>query len=387
MPTWIIEPRDPLIVRDGRPFGPDPGARARSLPFPFPSTTAGGVRNRAGSNADGMFDLGRIDDVKQIAVRGPLLVELTAADSPEIAGWFAPMPADALAFARIGDTQIDLVALQPLVLPAGAEYGRPQGPALALVGPRTAHAGKPLKDAPRFWNWQIFTRWLEAPADGPAARDVLGVGGLATEFRMHVAIDAATQAARESFLFQTSGLEFTGAARERLALAVVTAADLTHAMGLAPLGGERRLMVWRPRTAALPSCPSTVRQRIKDERGCRVILLTPAWFVGGYRPGRLLDGMGLTTALVGAAVGRPQVVSGWNMVPPGPKPTRRLAPAGSVYFLALPAKDAVDDATIDAWIDAVWMQSISDDAPSCADGFGLAALGTWDGRLATMEVQ
>jgi hypothetical protein len=29
--TWIIEPRDPLIVRDGRPFGPNPSAQAISL--------------------------------------------------------------------------------------------------------------------------------------------------------------------------------------------------------------------------------------------------------------------------------------------------------------------------------------------------------------------
>ena len=39
MTIWLVEPRDPLIVREGRPFGPDPGAWATSLPFPFPSTT------------------------------------------------------------------------------------------------------------------------------------------------------------------------------------------------------------------------------------------------------------------------------------------------------------------------------------------------------------
>ena len=76
MLTWIIEPRDPLIVRDGRPFGPTPGARAASLSFPFPSTTTGVVRTRAGLGPDGKFDTAQIERVKQIAVRGPLLVEL-----------------------------------------------------------------------------------------------------------------------------------------------------------------------------------------------------------------------------------------------------------------------------------------------------------------------
>ena len=53
MTIWIIEPHDPLIVRDGRPFGPNPGVQATSLTFPFPSTTTGGVRTRAGLNSYG----------------------------------------------------------------------------------------------------------------------------------------------------------------------------------------------------------------------------------------------------------------------------------------------------------------------------------------------
>src|SRR6266446_9986611 len=82
MAIWIIEPRDPLIVRDGRPFGPDPGARATSLPFPFPSTTTGGVRTRAGLNDRGIFDLAgkQLEDLKQLSVRGPLLVQLTRSE-------------------------------------------------------------------------------------------------------------------------------------------------------------------------------------------------------------------------------------------------------------------------------------------------------------------
>ncbi|HZQ09120.1 MAG TPA: type III-B CRISPR module-associated Cmr3 family protein, partial [Anaerolineae bacterium] len=56
MSVWLIEPRDPLIFRDGRPFNPTPGARAISLPFPYPSTLAGAVRTRVGQNENGVFD-------------------------------------------------------------------------------------------------------------------------------------------------------------------------------------------------------------------------------------------------------------------------------------------------------------------------------------------
>ncbi len=31
MEIWLIEPHDPLIVRDGKPFGPNSGARASTL--------------------------------------------------------------------------------------------------------------------------------------------------------------------------------------------------------------------------------------------------------------------------------------------------------------------------------------------------------------------
>ena len=40
--VFIVEPRDPFIARDGKPFGV--GVSAATLPFPFPSTTTGGVR-------------------------------------------------------------------------------------------------------------------------------------------------------------------------------------------------------------------------------------------------------------------------------------------------------------------------------------------------------
>ena len=44
MTLWIIEPRDPLIFGDGKPFSAIPGARAKSLLFPHPPTLAGSMR-------------------------------------------------------------------------------------------------------------------------------------------------------------------------------------------------------------------------------------------------------------------------------------------------------------------------------------------------------
>jgi len=87
-------------------------------------------------------------------------------------------------------------------------------------------------------------------------------------------------------------------------------------------------------------------------------------------------------------VARAQAISGWDMAhrnPNGrygrPKPTRHLAPAGSVYFVRFE-----EDADIGAWLDATWMQPVSDTEQDRRDGFGLAAIGAWPQTLSAQEV-
>jgi len=124
-------------------------------------------------------------------------------------------------------------------------------------------------------------------------------------------------------------------------------------------------------------------EQIAASRACRALLVTPALFVAGYRPapdGPLLRGTsGLTITLRAVAVLQPQVVSGWDMAANnfqgGPKATRRLAPAGAVYYLHFEGTDAA----IQAWVRDHWMQPVSDRAEDCADGFGLAVFGVWPG--------
>lgn len=402
MPSWYIEPRDPLIVRDGRPFGADPGARARSLGFPVPSTTTGGFRGRAGLGTNGAFNPAKIDDVLTIAVRGPLLAAL--AQDGAFGEWLPPAPADALLLEHIPseDERTDarateqrppdarLLRLTPLIAPAGAEWTAFDGAELLLVGPRAPVSAKPLAKPPRFWRWDRFVHWLTDPMEGLQRTDILGLAGPVPESRTHVGIEPATQTAEEGRLFQTSGLEFTAPDRGRLALVVVSEAPLPQFAqgGLAPLGGERRLAAWRPGAPELPACPPNVRRRIREERACRVLLLSPAQFVAGYLPAWLLGAHGgVVATLRGAVVQRPQVISGWDMRRGRPKETRRLAPSGSVFFLKLPEHHDVSDEAVDAWVDAIWMQNISDGDQERLDGFGLAALGTWDGKEARMEVQ
>ncbi len=152
MSIWIIEPHDPLIFRDGRPFGPTPGAQAESLPFPFPSTTTGGVRTRAGSNKDGIFDLDAegIRALKNLSVRGPLLIQL-APDDKDIDwnNWLIPAPSDALLIAPEEQTDKDSVTLKQLVplqlTGAKTDFDQKNPEFLYLIGQTQYDPGKPAK--------------------------------------------------------------------------------------------------------------------------------------------------------------------------------------------------------------------------------------------------
>jgi CRISPR-associated protein Cmr3 len=220
----------------------------------------------------------------------------------------------------------------------------------------------------------------------------LGHNGPAHEARTHVSVQPETSTAAEGALFQTRGLEFTHheqsgqlSATKRLALAVST--DATGIKpGLAPLGGERRIVHWREGagdTAKLPECPPALVDKISKAGACRLVLLTPAHFASGLCPElQTLTKAGVTPELKAVASPHAQVVSGWDFEIKKPKPTRRLVPMGAVFFLKLDG----DEKERREWTEQLWMQCISDNEQDRLDGFGLAVLGAWSGECPALEV-
>lgn len=381
MPLWIIEPRDPLIVRDGRPFGSDPNARAMTLPFPYPSTIVGALRTKAGLGADGLFDTARIADVKEYSLRGPLLVQLH--EDGSIADWLLPAPSDALLLDP-EDKNAQYIDRYQLVPCERFSPYTAMPDALLPIAPLTTHREKVSKRAPCFWRGEQVLGWLRDPQDGPVSG--LGVSGLSINMRVHVSIQPDAQTASEGALFQTHGLEFThmpegeSKSPQRLALAAQFSGAMPHfAGGLAPLGGERRLMHWRQQDASSQPFTDADREgifaQIINTRRCRVVLLTPAWFNDGFRPALQWERDSVTAQVCGACVPRMQVISGWDMAARSPKPTSALAPAGSTYFVEF--SDRLAESAVRRWLDATWMQNISDDPQWALDGFGLAVLGVW----------
>ena len=113
-----------------------------------------------------------------------------------------------------------------------------------------------------------------------------------------------------------------------------------------------------------------------------MVLVTPAVFCGGWKPGWVNEelvgtppGANVTLRLVGVSIQRWRAVSGWSLAnlpgqPRGPKPVKRLVPSGGVYFFE----------TIDGKASGLadrWLESVSDDDQDRRDGFGLAVWGVW----------
>lgn len=371
MPHWILQPRDPLITRDGRPFGADPGARARSMQIPPPSMIAGAWRSWVGRDETGEFDASRLGALLQQAVAGPILGVRQPDGQVRLA---PPAPLDAVHFQDDDQRQMRR-RLQPVTTTVETDLAGYIPCAFLQPEP----VGKPTGWASH-WAWDLYQEWLVEPKEGVPAGG--GVMAPQPETRTHVSVNADNHTAEDGHLFQTEGRRYAWQQGDDgpvsdLVLSVRVVDDSGAREGAQAVGGERRLAFWARSEAAWPVCPQAIEDAVARDGACRIILLTPAVFEAGWAPTWLLETRaGVTPRLVGAVVDRPLVLSGWDLERQEPKPTRRAAPAGCVYFLQL---DGSPEARR-AWVRAHWMDCVSDDEQARRDGFGLAAVGTWKGE-------
>ncbi len=418
----LIQPRDPLIVRDGRPFSAFPGAKVRGYSFPPPQVVAGAVRSRVGlacgyrkEDRDKWQNL-----LSSIRIEGPLLLDKT--DKKVL----FPAPLDALLIKTDAGKEVPceeqhppqqrakseqagyrLYRLKPEPVTEEAQTNLPAG-LQPVFAPQNMPKAKPAS-MPPFWHPERFFSWLLGanPKEGLELKEPgeLGITGPATETRTHVKIEAATQTTEESMLFETSGLEFLYAkgspntqggdspsgSSARLALLhelalLVRVSDSPNGCpqaaealnGVHPLGGERRLALWEEGGEDLwPANASReeIFEAIRENKRARVILLTPADFNSEANEKPYLPPAGSFggARIEAASIGRPLTVSGWDMLAGKPKPSRRLVPAGSVYFVDLSKVQNVE-----TWLEEHWMKVLPEQPEqSKHDGYGLAVVGVW----------
>jgi CRISPR-associated protein Cmr3 len=369
----MIEPRDPLIFRDGKPFSA--GLWATSLPFPPPPTTVGMMRTICGAPTS----YRDVEALRQINQRGPFLAY--SSDDGENWDLALPAPADAVAY-DLTDSPLPNDALKLVRLLSETPTACTDFTELPYFVKGMTES-KPSRRLPEFWHWSFYRQWLLSQAGTAPQPSAIGPPALPRQRRVHVALTPKTQTASEGLLFATESVEFE--AREhrirdttsRFRFALISEFRLRNFTAnplpsLALLGGEGRMVHLSEGGPALPDCPPEIRQA----RRVRLILATPAAFQAGWRPEWLTkDGGsppgcdGLRLRLVAACVPRPQPISGWKLErpKPGPKASRLLAPAGSVYFC-----EAEGDPSV------LWLNSISESGQDARDGFGIVTLGVWD---------
>lgn len=385
-----VTPHDPLVARDGRPFGVGQGNRMRGLSWPLPSVVAGSFRTALVKSNGGLDFSGDIPQrLMQIAVAGVFPVH-----GSEL---YLPAPADAVAEPNEnGKGMKCLHRVVPQPIRGGCDLPEDN---LWPVMLSESQAGDDFKPAevPAWWPVGKYAEWL---LGNDVCFDTSFLRSPLQEIRDHVCLDAERGAAAEGQIFATAGLNVTRLPRfgvdesmplhERLAEITLsgritipdseTAFTIGQQFGIwHPLGGERRLVHWRQAAVETTgwNCPARIRSTLATTTKVRMILATPAVFKDGWKPGWLTTGLegelsGVKLKLVGASNGRWKAVSGWSLAPPrGPKPIRRMAPAGSVYFFEV---EKSGDA---APLADLWLQSVSDDEQEQRDGFGLAVWGVW----------
>ncbi|MCC6585129.1 MAG: type III-B CRISPR module-associated protein Cmr3 [Bryobacterales bacterium] len=367
-----ITPRDPIVARDGRPFGVGQGRRMRTAGWPSPQMAAGSFRTLLGK-LEGEWDP---EALLKVAFRGPLPVR----DEKVI---YFPSPADMVIApgghamksrpkATEGVSNLPGTGLRPCALETTDDDFKPE-------------------TKPAFLSSMDMETWLLDAALQLSDEALECKVAPKEELRTHLRVEAESFAAAEGMLFTTAGLAF----QEDVTMTCAVEADehyrkhVTQLHALHPLGGERRLAGWASKLAhaALWTCPQKIREALTPEtKYVRMTLATPAVWSGGWKPewataeGGTLPGTDLELKLIGACVDRWKPISGYSLVAVpntdikrGPKAVRWMAPAGSTYFFQVMKGSA-------AVLAEQWLKPITDSNEAtqyARDGLGLAIWGIW----------
>lgn len=415
--TYIeIDAHDPIVARDGRPFGV--GQRMKSLDWPYPSVLAGSMRTLLGKMNGGF--LGKdakklVENLLNICIDGPFPLK-----DHQL---YFPAPKDILA--KKNGKKWTAIPLRPVSPENGSGCDFPNVGLLPAMIPETNDEGFKPEKMPAFWSKKKMTDWLVNPDgahfafckssnedDGGQNNDCESkkkkecwesdsdfLNAPKKDIRIHAGIDSNRGAAEDGMLFMSVGLDLTSesqdspvhlSARVRMDDKSSFCRQILKLNEIHPFGGERRLAHWsRADEPAGWKCPPEITKKFEELNTgkIRMVLATPAIFLKGWLPGWLdsvtLEGIppGLKNdplfklKLISACTERWKPISGWSAEAKsrGPKAIRRMVPAGSVYFFNANSAEAARDLA-----SSYWLESVCDADQDRKDGFGLAVWGVWE---------
>ncbi len=336
----FIEPIDVWMFRDGRPFDAGSQHRAVSLFPPPPTVMQGALRSKhlgvmnanlsqyARRQGAPIIEIGYSDeDYGVFRMVGPFIAR---EDEVGRVWRYYPRPTDAV------NVKGQCVPATPRVEP-GIESNLPDQD-LQLLHPPVLRPDE--HQVPEWWRQDALKDYLEfgqvfAKHPGIVPESEL----VERESRTGIVYQQDTGTVEQGMLYEAEFVRL----KDDVGLDV-DMADLPTAWpadGTFTLGGESRGARYRILGQPAEKMPTT-----PDDDCFKLYFATPAYFDGGWRP-KAKDGwatlVGPRVQLVGAALGRPLVVGGYDLAKREHKPSQRFVPAGSVYYFKGQAflKDAI----------------------------------------------
>jgi len=316
----VIRSVDVWLFRDGKPFTAGEDHIAESTFPPSPFTLQGAIRTRVladkGVNLSEFAcqrqpdpDVGYGDNFGKLRLCGPLLMRCKDGKWERL----ILMPADVV---KVGK-RYELLRPNP-DLPFATNLPN----SLQLLWART---GERVSEAK---NWLPESQW-ENYLKGQPPSQVVSEDDLFTfEPRFGIAIDSTKGTTQEAMLYQARFVRL----KEGTALWAEVDGVSLSGKGFLRFGGEGRAATYEALPKPLP--PLSQFNTARNATRFKIVLVTPAWFSGGWRPkdGDWSKIFGSSVRLVGAAIPRPLLLGGFDVAKGVPKPMRAFVPAGAVYF-------------------------------------------------------
>ncbi len=206
--------------------------------------------------------------------------------------------------------------------------------------------------------------------------------------RLGIGLNADSRTVEEGLIYTTEGFAFSPNNGQSSSAFVGTGfligiegvGDLLPEQGQLRLGGDSRSAQYTKVRFIAPNQPKLANTRF------RLLLQTPALFSQGWLPEGVtrdgdesyrLESDGFSARLACAALGRREVISGWDLYHWKPKPAQSAVPTGSVYWFD---EFAGDTGKLAEWVQSgLWPQNLDTmQQTRRAEGYNRALLGAWN---------
>lgn len=366
MTHWTyIQATDVWMFRDNKPFSAGQNFVARSIFPPTPQTMQGIIRTtyldaqnvnwnayNAGRERPELYDqVGDSTSLGQLRITGPFVARKTEAGIERL----YPAPLDLVQSKADANSSpsYHIMAPQPLDFETTPPFEGWQPVRLA----NNVAGVSAIEDA---WLTEVqFKAYLSGQSKAITG-DVIKTSDLyQTEERPGLGIDGQRRAARESLFYRAQFVRPADDVGDDVGLLVGTNRPVLNGISVARMGGEGR-------SGRFESVSYTPPQSATSG-AVKIVLLTPAYFDGGWGPlnNDWSPWVG-SGRLVSYVAGKPQTISGWNLALRQPKPLRHFVPAGSVYYFT--------NATLSG---LPFTQALHGEPDLGAMGFGAFASGNW----------